>query len=157
MPAVTRPGGPDDGAEPFVVDERRLAALPTRTIELSGDITAFDAAHAVTETRDRQDPLYWVDLEVASGWVLIGDNGQGDEWWLGPRGDVWFFDHIDGERAVSRFTAMHLSITEWLMVGHVLAAFEENDEATEVDVARLHANLDAISPELSERWPYDLF
>lgn len=156
MPVVTRAGGPDDGGEPFVVDERRLAALPVRTIELSGDITAFDAHRAVGETQERQDPLYWVDLEVPRGWVLIGDNGQGDEWWLGPRGDVWFFDHTEGERSVSRFTAMHLSITEWLMVGHLVAHHEAIDDPTDDDDVRVRMGLDAISPELSDRWPYTL-
>lgn len=156
MPVVTRAGGPDDGGEPFVVDERRLAALPVRTIELSGDITAFDARRAVGETQERQDPLYWVDLEVPRGWVLIGDNGQGDEWWLGPRGDVWFFDHTEGERSVSRFTAMHLSITEWLMVGHLVAHYEAIDDPTDDDEVRVRMGLDAISPELSDRWPYTL-
>lgn len=150
-------GGPDDGAEPLDVDESRLRALPASTVELSGDITAFDVARAVAETRERQDPLYWVDLEVAAGWVIVGDNGQGDEWWLGPRGDVWFFDHVDGERAVSRFAPMHLSITEWLMVGHVLASFEAADETSDTAVERARAALEAISPELSARWPYDLF
>lgn len=149
-------GGPHDGAEARPVDERRLRSLPVATVELSGDITAFDARRAVAETREREDPLYWVDLEVPSGWVLIGDNGQGDEWWLGPRGDVWFFDHVDGERAVDRFAPLHLSITEWLMVGHVLAAGESVDDPTDSDRVRTRAALDAISPELSDRWPYDL-
>jgi len=152
-----RAGGPDDGAEPFAVDAGRLSALPASTAELCGDITAFDARRAEAETSERQDPLYWVDLEVARGWVLIGDNGQGDEWWLGPHSDVWFFDHTDGERAVSRFTPMHLSITEWLMVGHVLHALEQIDEPAARDHDRIRAALDAISPELSVRWPYELF
>lgn len=149
-------GGPDDGAEALAIDESRLRALPASTVELSGDITAFDVARAIAETRERQDSLYWVDLEVPRGWVLIGENGQGDEWWLGPRSDVWFFDHTEGERSVSRFTAMHLSVTEWLMAGHVLHALEEFDEPTDADHARVRAALDAISPELSDRWPYDL-
>ena len=157
MTVTTPPGGPDDGADAFVVDTARLRALPAQTTELSGDITAFDERRAVAQTQVRQDPLYWVDLDVPRGWVLIGDNGQGDEWWLGPRADVWFFDHIDGERAVSRFTPLHLSITEWLMVGHVLHALEERDESTDADHERVRATLDAISPELSARWPYDLF
>ncbi|RKS89563.1 hypothetical protein DEU37_1879 [Microbacterium sp. AG790] len=151
------PGGPDDSAAPFTVDARRLRTLPASTVELCGDITAFDARRAEAETRERQDPLYWVDLEVPRGWVLVGDNGQGDEWWLGPRGDVWFFDHVDGERAVSRFAPMHLSITQWLMVGHVLHALEQFDEASDATVERTRAALDAISPELGVRWPYELF
>lgn len=149
-------GGPHDGPQPFTVDARRLRALPASTVELCGDITAFDTRRAEAETRERQDPLYWVDLEVPRGWVLIGDNGQGDEWWLGPRGDVWFFDHTDGERAVSRFAPMHLGVTDWLMVGHVLHALEQLDDPTDADHDRVRAALDAISSELSERWPYDL-
>jgi hypothetical protein len=124
---------------------------------LCGDITAFDARRAEAETSERQDPLYWVDLEVARGWVLIGDNGQGDEWWLGPHSDVWFFDHTDGERAVSRFTPMHLSITAWLMVGHVLHALEQIDEAA---ARRPRAHRRRTRRDLARarvRWPYELF
>jgi len=77
---VTAPGGPDDGADPVAIDETRLRALPSAAAELSGDVTAFDVRRAVDETRERRDPVYWVDLEVPEGWVLIGDNGQGDEW-----------------------------------------------------------------------------
>lgn len=153
---VTAPGGPDDGADPVAIDETRLRALPSAAAELSGDVTAFDVRRAVDETRERRDPVYWVDLEVPEGWVLIGDNGQGDEWWLGPRDDVWFFDHTNGERAPDRFTPMHLSVTEWLVVGHLLGAAEDVDEPDDAAISRLHAGLDAISPELSERWPYDL-
>lgn len=134
--------------------DHRLHDLPASVRELSGDVTAFDARRAVAETRERQDPIYWVDLEVAAGWFLVGDNGQGDEWWLGPRGDVWFFDHTEGERSVSRLQAMHLSVTEWIMTGHLLGAFEEIDEPTDLDVARLRAGMEAISPELTARWPY---
>ncbi len=134
--------------------EHRLRALPAGVVELSGDVTAFDARRAVAETRERQDPIYWVDLEVAAEWFVIGDNGQGDEWWLGPRGDVWFFDHTDGERSISRFQAMHLSVTEWIMTGHLLGAFEKIDDPTDDDVARLHAGMEAISAELPSRWPY---
>lgn len=150
-----RHGATDWGAG-LTIDPARLAALPAAVVELAGDVIAFDAPRAARETRDRQDPLYWVDLSVPSGWVLIGENGQGDEWWLGPRADVWFFDHAHGERSVDAFEPMHLSVTEWLMVGHVLGRFERNENPSADDTDRLAAALDAISPDLTARWPYDL-
>lgn len=133
-----------------------LRALPEQTMELSGDIIAFDEDRALAVTAEYLHPRYWEDLEVDPRWWVIGESGTGDQWLCGPDGAVWFFDHNHGERAPHLFDAVGLTVTEWLILGHALGRFENLDSPTDDDVARLDALLDSISPGLADRYPYDL-
>lgn len=145
-----------DWGDPVIAHPGLLDGLPERTIQISADVRAFDAEQALAQTREVLDPAYWLDLDVDPRWIVIGDSGQGDQWLLGPRGDVWFFDHSQGERSVAGFEPMHLSVTEWLIAAHVLSRFERADAEDGFAEERAVAALEAISPELSERWPYAL-
>ncbi|MGF3053001.1 SMI1/KNR4 family protein [Microbacterium sp. YY-03] len=131
----------------------RFRPLPDAVRELSADVRAFDAALAARVSTDYLDHGYWVDLEVDKRWLVIGDNGAGDHWLLGPDGEVWFFDHNYGERAALLFEPLEISVTEWLMMAHLLGRTEN---AAAFDPDRLAAAIDAISPGLAERWPYEL-
>lgn len=137
-------------------EDPRFRALVDTTRELSGDVRAFDAQRAARESSEYLDPGYWVDLEVDKRWLVIGDNDQGDQWLLGPDGEVWFFDHNFGERAPHLFDALEISVTEWLMTAHALGRAEESDPPTPLLREKLRATLDAISPGLADRWPYEL-
>lgn len=141
---------------PISPDDPRLRALADQTREICGDIRAFDAATAASTSNEYHDHGYWVELEVDKRWLVIGDNDQGDHWLLGPDGEVWFFDHNYGERAAELFEPLEISVTEWLMLGHLLARRERQPVASQHDADRFAAALDAISPGLAERWPYEL-
>ena len=133
-----------------------LRDLPDETLELSEDITAYSAEQAELESLIYQDPGHWVDLEVDRRWFVIGETPVGDHWLAGPDGGVWFFAAVHGERSVDLFEPLHISVTEWLILGHALGRFEKLDEPTDMDAARLDALVESISPGLAERYPYEL-
>lgn len=133
-----------------------LDFLPEVTIEISQDITAFSREDAEAATRKFQHPRYWEDLEVDSRWWIIGESSSGDHWLIRPDSGVWFFDSNFGERAAHLFTSLGISVTEWLVLAHALRQFEHIPYPTDDDAARLDALVSSISPDLAERYPFDL-
>lgn len=131
------------------------------TREICRDVRAFDAVTAAQASNEYHDHGYWEGLDVDKRWLVIGDNAVGDHWLLGPDGEVWFFDHNYGERAVHLFDALEIDATEWIMAAHVIGRTErDRGEGSSIGAAdqetRLFAALSAISPDLAERWPYPL-
>lgn len=139
---------------PISPTDPRFRALPDATREVSADVRAFDAATAARVSTEYLDHGYWEGLEVDRRWLVIGDNPVGDHWLLGPDGEVWFFDHNFGERAVNLFEPLQISVTEWLMMAHLLGRAER--ATAPIDPDRLTAAIAAISPDLAARWPYEL-
>ncbi|WP_052460878.1 hypothetical protein [Microbacterium gorillae] len=135
---------------------RSLEFLPEVTMEISTDIIAFSPEHARTITDEYRHPRYWESLEVDTRWWFVGENGQGDRWLLGPDGGIWLFDHNHGELATHLFEPLRIDVTEWLILGHALRAFERLGDPTDDDIARLDAVVESISPGLAERYPYEL-
>lgn len=94
--------------------------------------------------------------------LLIGQSGQGDEWFLSARRKtVFFFDHDQGEYGgPESFLDLEIDFTGFLRMAFLLSELEEKlDEGQEIDEHEQEVSdlLNSIHPQLRERFPFNYF
>ena len=94
--------------------------------------------------------------------LLIGQSGQGDEWFLSARRKtVFFFDHDQGEYGgPESFLDLKIDFTGFLRMAFLLAELEEKlDEGQEIDEYEQEVSdlLNSIHPQLRVRFPFNYF
>ena len=94
--------------------------------------------------------------------LLIGQSGQGDEWFLSARRKtVFFFDHDQGEYGgPESFLDLEIDFTGFLRMAFLLSELEQKlDEGQEIDEHEQEVSdlLNSIHPQLRERFPFNYF
>ena len=94
--------------------------------------------------------------------LLIGQSGQGDEWFLSARRKtVFFFDHDQGENGgPESFLDLEIDFTGFLRMAFLLSELEQKlDEGQEIDEHEQEVSdlLNSIHPQLRERFPFNYF
>ncbi|ADX67928.1 Uncharacterised protein [Weeksella virosa] len=93
---------------------------------------------------------------------LIGQSGQGDEWFLNEQTKtVFFFDHNQGEYGgLENFLNLQIDFTGFLRMGFLLAKLEqrlEKDQSIDEFKQVVMGLMNSIHPQLFEMFPYKYF
>lgn len=157
------------GSRTTAVDQNRFGyRLPADYAELAPEIGAQDiesdfvlltAAQCLDEMSGRDLPL----VDFGTDWFLFATAENGDAWALGlhtgNRG-VAHLNHDRGPLAVPE--PMRLSYPDWLRLAIFVKDLESwrdrsTGESVEIDLPEhVAAQLNALSPGLAQRYPYDL-
>ncbi|MGI4873343.1 MAG: hypothetical protein ACRYFX_19460 [Janthinobacterium lividum] len=139
--------------------------LATRlpTTEISSECILLSSAEAINETREFVNPAYWAAGYAAAAindFWFFGRNGQGDSWLFDQVGQVYFYDHNQGELARQNFTDLGLTFKQWLQYAFLNKQLDELYEAksslSEADTDEYRHLLAQLSPLLLANYPFTL-
>jgi hypothetical protein len=91
----------------------------------------------------------------------IGSSGIGDEWFINKGShSVLFFDHDQGEYTNAEFTDLEIMFNDFFRMSFLLRSFEDFlDDNSSYDLKKVEkafkSEMNKISPELYERYPYN--
>ncbi|NHB59581.1 hypothetical protein G9F32_16425 [Acinetobacter sp. 194] len=119
--------------------------------EIYPDVDLFSYDEFIKENKELK-----LGFKEVSEEFIIGNNGQGDSWFLSRDGVVFFYDHNDGEYELENFQNLNVNFIDFLKITLIIKKYEE-DLDSEIQQKKFIKELNSVKEGIYDIFPYAYF